>query len=82
MPGAAEHVAAELDLEAGIGRALADHAVGVDAVVRQHVGLADRRAEERLLAVLPDPRRDQPPALAAGVVVLNAHRNGQETLSF
>jgi hypothetical protein len=55
--GCAEHVAAELDLEAGLGRAPADHAIGVDTVhrlVRQHAGLADRRAEEGGLAVLAD----------------------------
>ena len=33
-PGRAEHVAAELDLEAGFGRAPSDHAVGVNPVHR------------------------------------------------
>jgi len=36
--GRAEHVAAELDPEAGVGRAPARHAVGVDAVHRLVAG--------------------------------------------
>ena len=32
--GRAEHVAAELDLEAGLGRAPTDHAVSIDPVHR------------------------------------------------
>jgi hypothetical protein len=45
----AEHMAPELPLEAGLGRAPADHLVGIDAMhrpVRQHPGSAGRRAEE------------------------------------
>ena len=60
--GPAEHVAAELDLEPGLGRAPANHAIGIDAVHRlvgQHTGFADRRAEERGLAVLADPGRGE-----------------------
>src|SRR6266446_1536838 len=47
--GRAEHVAAELHLEAGLGRAPANHLIGIDAMhrpVRQHAGSASRRAEE------------------------------------
>ena len=60
--GRAKHVAAELHLEAGIGRAMTDHAVGIDAVhqlVSQHAGLADRRTEEGGLACAGgSPARD------------------------
>jgi len=57
-----EHVAAEFDLEAGIGRASAHHAIGVDPVhwpIGEDAGLSDRGAEERGLAILPDPGRGQ-----------------------
>jgi hypothetical protein len=58
--GRPEHVAAELDLEPGFGRAPADHAIGVDPVHRlvgQHACFANRRAEEGGLAVAADPGR-------------------------
>src|SRR6516164_1174197 len=58
MPVARNTWAAELDLEADISRAPADHAIGVDPVHRllgQHIRLADRRPEEEALAVLADP---------------------------
>src|SRR5271168_3207387 len=60
--GCAKDVAAELDLEAGIGRAPTHHAIGVDPVhwvLGQHAGLADRGAEEGGLADLPDASRGQ-----------------------
>jgi hypothetical protein len=59
MPVARKHVAAELDLEAGLGGAPTDHAIGVDPVHRlfgQHAGPADRRAEGGL-AVIADTSR-------------------------
>jgi hypothetical protein len=52
-------VAAELDLEAGFGRAPAHHPVGIDTVhwlLRQHTGLAGGRAEEESLAIVPAGR--------------------------
>jgi hypothetical protein len=52
--GRAEHVAAELDPEAGVGRAPAHHAVGVDAVHRL-VGEHGRGG----LAVLADAGRGE-----------------------
>jgi hypothetical protein len=58
--GRAKHVTAELDLEPGISRAPAHHAIGVDPVHRlvgQNIGLADRRAEEGGLAGLSDAGR-------------------------
>jgi hypothetical protein len=51
-------VTAELNLEAGIGRAPSNHAIGVDPVHRlvgQNTGLAERRTEEGGFAVLADP---------------------------
>ena len=55
-------MAAELNPEAGVGRAPAHHAVGVDAVHRlvgEHAGFAERRAEEGGLAVLADAGRGE-----------------------
>jgi hypothetical protein len=55
-------VAAELDLEAGLCGAPADHAVGVDPVhgpLRKHAGLADYRTEEGADTVVTDPRRGE-----------------------
>src|SRR5260221_7079924 len=53
--GRPKDVAPELDPEAGLGRAPADHAIGVDAVHRRSAapaGPAERPAEERALAVV------------------------------
>ena len=50
-------MAAELDLEAGFGRAPADHLIGVDTMQRvfgQPAGLAGGRAEEGGFAGLAD----------------------------
>ena len=55
--GRAEHMAAELDLEARFGRAPADHLIGIDTmhrVFRQPAGLAGGRAEEGGLAGVAD----------------------------
>jgi len=56
--GGAEHVAAELLLEAGVGGAPADPAVGIDAVHRargEGVASANRRPEKGSLAVIANP---------------------------
>jgi hypothetical protein len=55
-------VAAELDLEAGIGRPPTHHAISIDAdhrLVSEHAVFADRRAEEGGLAILPDTGRGE-----------------------
>jgi hypothetical protein len=59
--GRPEDVAAELDLETGLGRAPADHLIRVDAVhrvVRQPARLAYGRSEEGGLAGIADAGRE------------------------
>jgi hypothetical protein len=59
--GRAEHVATELDLEAGFGGAPADHAVGVNAVHRFVGQRASRQAcgSDDLSCPVPETERDQ-----------------------
>jgi hypothetical protein len=60
--GRAEHMAAELDLEARFGRAPSDHLIGIDTVhgiFRQPAGLAGGRAEEGGFAVVADAGRGE-----------------------
>jgi hypothetical protein len=55
-----EHMAPELDAEAALGGAPADHAIGVDAMHRriaEAAGSAERGAEEGSLAVVTDAGR-------------------------